>query len=146
MPVSLPSEALSSLRVWCQAHEVQLCYLFGSRARGQGRTDSDYDIAVRFATRPMNEERDRMLGELSETLARALGENEDRMDVHDVDEMPLALQYRVLRDGVLLWESMEGAHNEFYVRVLGEYLDYRYYEEIHLGQMRQRVREGRFGA
>ncbi len=146
MVSSLPKEGHSALRTWCQVSQVELCYLFGSRARGQARADSDYDLAVRFATRPSDDERDRLLAELAEALARRLRVPEDRVDVHDLDEMPLALQFRVLRDGVRLWESPEGTHNEFYVRVLGKYLDYRYYEDLHLGEMRRRVREGRFGA
>ena len=146
MDCGFPSDVHAWLRAWCGAQRVELCYLYGSRARGQGRADSDYDLAVRFAAQPTNDVRDRSLGEFSEALARQLSVPESRVDVHDLDEMPLALQFRVLRDGVRLWESPEGAHNEFYVRVMGEYLDYRYYEGIHLVQMRQRVREGRFGA
>lgn len=146
MTTPIPDEVRTALRDWCTRHPVELCYLYGSRARGQARDDSDWDLAIRFAGGMSAEARETLLGDLQEALARRFHIVEDRFDVHDLDEMPLALQFRVLRDRVLLWESPSGSHTRFYVQVMGEYLDYRYYEEMHLRGMRERIREGRFGA
>lgn len=146
MPSGLPHDVEARVSAWCEARGIELCYLYGSRARGSARPDSDYDLAVRFSAPVSADERDALLADLQESVARVLGLPESRVDVHDLDEMPLALQYRVLRDGVRMRESPPGAHARFHVRVLGEYLDYRCYEEMHLGRMRERVREGRFCA
>lgn len=146
MAAAMSDAMRSAIREWCARSSVELGYLYGSRARAQERAESDWDVAIRFAGVPSAEKRETWLGDLQEALARRFHVLEDRFDVHDLDEMPLALQFRVLHDGVLLWETPVGAHGRFYVRVLGEYLDYRYYEEMHLARMRDRVREGRFGA
>jgi len=39
-----PFEALVA---WCTTRDIALCVLFGSRARGQARPDSDYDLALK---------------------------------------------------------------------------------------------------
>lgn len=59
--------------------------------------------------------------------------------------MPPALRFRVLRDGVRLWEADPHAHADFFVPAVAEYLDHRFYEEVVLHAMRRRIREGRFG-
>jgi predicted nucleotidyltransferase len=38
---------------WCARSGVELCVLFGSRATGRSRADSDYDLAVLAAPAPL---------------------------------------------------------------------------------------------
>ncbi len=44
MKTEPPVEALVA---WCKTRDIALCVLFGSRARGQARPDSDYDLALK---------------------------------------------------------------------------------------------------
>jgi predicted nucleotidyltransferase len=81
--------------------DVVLAYLFGSHARGQAGPLSDIDVAVLLAGQPDDSRcfdmRLEIIGGLIDIL-RA-----DDVDVAILNQTPLALRYRVLRDGVLLF-------------------------------------------
>ena len=73
-------------------------YLFGSRARGRARRDSDIDVAVYVDEARA---RDGVWGyraELTTDLMVALGTND--IDVVLLNHAPILLYHRVLRDGV----------------------------------------------
>ena len=78
--------------------EILEAYLFGSRARGHARRDSDVDVAVYVdETRA----RDGVWGyqaELTADLMVALGTND--VDVVVLNRASIVLYHRVLRDGV----------------------------------------------
>lgn len=40
---------LPRVRQLLRAHDVEACHLFGSAAKGEFRSDSDYDLLVRFS-------------------------------------------------------------------------------------------------
>ncbi|MEX0657953.1 MAG: nucleotidyltransferase domain-containing protein [Egibacteraceae bacterium] len=71
--------------------DVVVAYLFGSRARGTARPGSDADVAVLL-------DEDSDVHQRTLDLMAALGEG---VDVVVLNEAPVALAYRVLRDGVL---------------------------------------------
>lgn len=75
-----------------------LLVLFGSRAKGTARADSDWDVAV-VANHQFS------LGELSaasEEAARILGVNEDTIDIVDMWSASPLLQQFVTKEGKLL--------------------------------------------
>lgn len=75
-----------------------LLILFGSRATGHARADSDWDVAV-VADHRLS------LGELSaasEEAARLLGANEDKIDIADMQSASPFLQQFVAKEGKLL--------------------------------------------
>jgi predicted nucleotidyltransferase len=75
---------------------VAAVYLFGSTARDEARPNSDVDVAVLFATTPpttLNGPRFSLGGELE----RALG---GRVDIVTLNDAPVDLRIRVLREGV----------------------------------------------
>lgn len=78
--------------------EVLDAYVFGSRARGQARSDSDVDVAVYVDEARA---RDGVWGyqaELATALMAALGAAD--VDVVVLNRAPILLYHRVLRDGV----------------------------------------------
>ena len=78
--------------------EILEAYLFGSRARGRARRDSDIDVAVYVDEARA---RDGVWGyraELTTDLMVALGTND--IDVVVLNHAPILLYHRVLRDGV----------------------------------------------
>jgi predicted nucleotidyltransferase len=94
-------------------------YLFGSAARGTARAGSDIDVAVLFDTRPprtLNGPRFVIEGELE----RALGVPVDLVVLNDA---PVDLRTRVLRDGRLLVERDPSARIAFEVRTRNEAFD-----------------------
>ncbi len=75
--------------------EVDTAWLFGSRARGQAREDSDIDLAVLFRGTPT-------LEELLEARAEAELEIGTPVDLVDLDRASPILAMQVLRHGRLL--------------------------------------------
>jgi uncharacterized protein len=94
--------------------DVRLAYLFGSRARGNARPDSDVDIAVAYARglelaglerarQSVIEALTEVLGPLRrsviEALTEALGPLGERADVVDLERAGTAVAFRALREG-----------------------------------------------
>jgi hypothetical protein len=81
-----------------QTPEVAILWLYGSRARGTQRADSDYDLAVAFQTfirdNPLES---RLRPELlAMDWGRALGLPEGRLSVIDVNQVGIALAYQAV--------------------------------------------------
>jgi uncharacterized protein YutE (UPF0331/DUF86 family)/predicted nucleotidyltransferase len=101
-------------------HNVVLAYLFGSRARGFGRPDSDYDIAVvmdRAEVTVMDEI------ELALDIADALKVLADKVDVVALNIADTMLKARVLREGVVLYAEDEGVRRIWERKMYLEVLD-----------------------
>jgi len=94
--------------------------LFGSRARGDYRDDSDWDIAI-VPSRPLNMED---LEEMARRIGEALDIPLDRIDLVDLSKAPNELMYKVLRDGKPLFVRDWSLYRRFvlweYIRVLDE--------------------------
>ena len=97
---------------------IAAAWLYGSLARGDARQDSDVDLAVLFAAH-LQADRRRVLREIERAAATALAARD--VSVVDLENAPLLLRHRVLRDGVLLAEVDPGARSRFAARVLEAY-------------------------
>lgn len=84
-----------------QGHRVRV-YLFGSRAKGQGGTSSDIDVAV------LPLELDALPEGLLSTIRESLEESRVpfMVDLLDLSQTDPAFRARVLREGVL-WSDSE---------------------------------------
>lgn len=99
--------------------EVTAVYLFGSRVRGDARSDSDIDVAVLLSGSGYG----RLVGPLSDLsgrLERLLGRP---VDLVDLRISPPDLVHRVLRDGELLLDRNPDERVAFEVRSRNEYFD-----------------------
>jgi len=103
--------------------DVVLAYLLGSQARGRAHALSDVDIAVLLAGSLDKKQRFdaclKLMAELSRLLRR------DEVDVVILNDVPVALRYRVLRDGVLLSCRDHDRMIDFRLRTVNEYLDFK---------------------
>lgn len=99
--------------------DVRAVYLFGSTARGTASTGSDVDVGVLFDPPPprqLNSPRFAIEGELE----RALGGPVDLVVLNDA---PIDLRMRVLRDQRLLIDRDPSARIAFEVRTRNEAFD-----------------------
>jgi len=115
------------------AEGVRFAYLFGSRAIGRHRPDSDADIAI-MPDRPLD-----LLAEagLADRLAQAL--RVPAVDLVDLRRAPLVLRGRVLTDGRLLYSADEPGRVAFEVRTRGEYFDFLPTQRAHRDNFLRRV-------
>lgn len=117
---------------------VVVAYLFGSRATGRPRADSDVDVAVLL--RDTDRE---ALPQLAADLSRALAPL--RVDLVDLRTSPDVLAYRVLRAGMLLVSRDDGVRRAHWVGVVDRYLDMAPARRLLAEGTRRRLQEGRFG-
>ena len=118
---------------------VVFALLFGSRAGGRPRPDSDWDVAVYLRDDLTAEERFKIRLRLMADLD-VLG----RADIVILNEAPPLLAHRALQ-GQRLVVRDPAALVRFTVRATSLAEDARYWSEIHLQARLRRLQEGRFG-
>lgn len=100
------------------AHHVAVAYLFGSRADGSSRPDSDHDVAVLFDGPPALA----ATALLADDLAGELGTAVDVVDLHGAS---LELRGRVAERGRLLYSADERARVAFEVDARMRWIEFR---------------------
>jgi len=118
---------------------VLFATLFGSRASGSPRADSDWDLAVFF---------DASLDAQSRASKRALLiaalEPEYRVDLVVLNDAPPLVAHRALC-GERLFVRDRSAYVRFFVQTLALAFDESHWNEIHAQARRERLAEGTFG-
>ena len=122
-----------------RTEEVRFALLYGSRAQGRPRADSDWDVGV-FLSGDLSaperfEVRSRLLADLAD-----LGP----VDVLVLNDAPPLLAQRAL-EGFRLVVKDRSAYVRFFTRVLAEAGDERFWRGLHRQARARRLQEGRFG-
>ena len=116
---------------------VRVAYLFGSHARGEANQLSDVDVALLAPDIVPLERLDlrlRAIGRLS-TAARI---PDFDLDVIVLDESPLTLTGRVIRDGIVIYSVDEPLRADYESRTFREFVDFSLLaDEIDLEMLRQ---------
>jgi uncharacterized protein len=105
--------------------DVANALLFGSRARGSERPDSDVDVAVELIAGAPRDAR--ALGGLVARLEAASGRS---IGLVLLDEAPPPLAYRIFRDGRLLVERDHSRLVARKARAILDYLDFKPVEDL----------------
>ena len=95
-----------------QLPNLQMLILFGSRARGEHRPDSDWDFAVLYGERSDRKDISSLL-KIYTLLEQAFEIPDDKIDVVDLKECSPILAHYVARDGQLLYERETGLFEGF---------------------------------
>jgi uncharacterized protein len=119
--------------------EIAFAYLFGSRASGTARPDSDWDVAVYLREDLTPRQRFQLRLRLTADL-EVLG----RADVVVLNDAPPLLAHRAIM-GQLVLRRDETARVRFAVRTVAMSEDERYFREIHHQARLRRLEEGTFG-
>jgi hypothetical protein len=144
MKTNLPPELLpyqaATADLFAAFDDVCLAVLYGSHARGQAGPLSDVDVAVLLerACDPDTyfDRRLDIIGRLMQTL------NTNEVDVIILNQAPLALQYRVVRDGMVLYARHHDHLIEFISQTVSRYLDFKPVIERHERAILARARQG----
>jgi len=92
---------------------VNSVILFGSQVNGKAREDSDVDIAV-ITNSKINSNKE----------AKILGFSNERFDISLFDRLPLIVQFRVFRDGKIIFCRDKKYLHEIRYEVFRRYLDF----------------------
>lgn len=98
------------LRAWCQARDIDLMILFGSRATGKMHTGSDTDIALFSRTKHLRDIHVRLYGEMEDLMREEID-----VVILDRDADPVLLR-EVYQKGQCLYESRPGLFLEQKIR------------------------------
>jgi uncharacterized protein len=100
-----------------KAFGLNLIIMYGSRARGQARSTSDTDIAVRSSqVIPMEQQF---------VIAQALDKVYPEVEVCDVRQASPLLLAAIAQDAKLLFEAKPSSFEEFKIFAYNQYLDYK---------------------
>jgi predicted nucleotidyltransferase len=121
---------------------ISALVVFGSRARGAPRPDSDLDVGVLPSTADPRERRRLQAG-----LASALADlaPDGRVDVIFMDEAPDLLRQRILETGRMLVCRDPVAWQDFRVRTMREYGDREWVRRLMRSAQRRRLEQGETG-
>ena len=122
---------------------ISAAYLFGSRASGTAGPLSDTDLAVLVEPTIGIDERFRLRLELIAQATRLL--RTDRVDLIVLNDAPVLLRHRVIRDGELLVERERTAGVRFETATILEYLDTKPLRAELARGVQRRLTEGTFG-
>lgn len=120
--------------------EVIFAYLFGSVARGQAGPLSDVDVAVLardgLDSPTLFELRIRLIDDLIHLLGT------EAVDVVIMNQAPLALNYRVFRDGVQLFCRDRQRRVLYQADIVSRYLDFKPFLDRYERAILDRARRG----
>jgi uncharacterized protein YutE (UPF0331/DUF86 family)/predicted nucleotidyltransferase len=136
--LSLEQRLQALAGAWSHDRRLAAVYLFGSRARGDARADSDVDLAVILDEHHPGDLTVRL--ELAADAARRLAT--DAVDVVVLEEAPPVRAHRVLRDGKLLVDSRPSRRVQVVEECLRRYLDTAPLRSTLDRALAARVREG----
>lgn len=114
----VPVELLSWQEFFQSRVEVAAVYLFGSFGTEFEHPQSDIDLGIVF-THPVT-----LAEELELDAALSLHVSHDRIDLVNLNRAPIALQFRALSDGMLVYEGDYCKHSDFIELVIKTYPDY----------------------
>ena len=115
-------------------------YLFGSQARGASGPLSDVDVAV-LASESLAGKGARFDLRLRLTNALISMLQVNQVDVVVLNDAPLLLQHRVLRDGLVLFCRDELARVRYETQAILKYLDFQHIEHMHNEALMRRIEE-----
>lgn len=109
-----PMDPLPRLHEELARYGLEAVVLYGSRAVGKARTDSDLDVAVLCTVSPAGDD----LYFIAQSLAARIGVDVDLIDLRAASTV---LAKEILVNGVVLFESRPGVVTAFKGRVFSDY-------------------------
>jgi len=108
--------------------EVEVLWLYGSRARGNANEKSDYDLAVAFKTYIKSPVERRLRPELLSLKWNK--QLEITLSIIDINQVPLPLAYTVIQDNTTLYSQNEYRRMTEEQKIMSKWeLDYVYHRK-----------------
>lgn len=133
---NVSSDRLQALKDFFAAYpEVAAVYLFGSCGTEYEHPGSDLDLGVIFRGKTKLQHELQIEADLSSLL------KSDRIDFVNLNCAPVALQFRVLSEGLLVYEGDYILNSNFIEHVLREYRNYSFHYARFAEESRKALRE-----
>jgi predicted nucleotidyltransferase len=120
---------------------IDVVYLYGSVAQGKADKLSDFDFGILFSQGLSTKKRFNLRLELFGKIGKHLGVNEENIDVIDLQEAPLLLQFNVI-SGKIIYCKNEAGRVVFETYVMGRYHDEHYYYDRDLLEVLEKIKRG----
>jgi predicted nucleotidyltransferase len=125
---------------------VQVAYLFGSRARGTSRPDSDLDLAIALPREMPDAERGRVKLQVIDGLTARLGSLGERADIVDLDRAGSSVAFAAIAQGRCVYTRDRAERVRLEVRIARRYDDERPYRELTAAAARRAAERMRVGS
>jgi len=125
------------------AHGVLAVYLFGSRAKGDARAHSDYDLAVLFTDFCPAQHNITLRLSMAEELSLRLGQ---RVDLVFLQSASIVMRFEIVATGRVVTCANDDARTDFEDRTYRDYLDFRPFLDRYFKDEAEAVRNGYFFA
>ncbi len=119
-------------------YDLQLIFLFGSKATGRDTNVSDIDIAVLVNNREAYNLKNLIL-DLIFDFSKVFCS--DKIDLVILNKASLAVQYNVISDGKILYELNPEIRYNYEVNLISLYLDFKRYEDEYYEAMHKQILE-----
>lgn len=119
--------------------ELKLVILFGSRARGEDKDDSDLDLAFLLNSgffEQINGIDFRI--NIANCFSELTGIESDIVFLNSAKPL---LKFQVLKYGELIYVNDDFDYASYFSKSLKEYFDFNYYKKYHYQKMRERLSE-----
>jgi predicted nucleotidyltransferase len=116
------------------SHTIDLIVLFGSRARGQARENSDTDVALSVPTASERQRFDLRL----DLLGRLSGPN-SKFDIVMIEDVSWSMKHHIAKDGVPLYERKANLWENFVESVIIHHPDWRLFERRFMAEYLKEV-------
>ena len=120
-----PPALASAIRNAARSYPITLTYLFGSHARGTADEDSDVDLGILADAGMTKGDRHDLRLRLMRAFAEALDVPCEKMDVVMLQDVPVLLQYNVIRNGEIIAARDRSAQRGYEIEVERRYDDER---------------------
>lgn len=97
------------------ARGIKIAILFGSQANGRARKDSDVDICI--------------IGDNEEAEMKALEYASEEIDISAFSRLPLYVQYRVFKNGRMIFNKDDKLLTKAKFWTITRYLDEKYWRD-----------------
>ncbi len=126
-----------------KSYEILAVYLFGSRADGTAREDSDYDFGVLFDSSSKQGKRLAIIMEIEEKAVKIL---DKPVDIIPLDKVSIEKKFLIISKGILIFSKDEHKRTDFEELAIRDYLDFKPFLETYRQEVREAIEEGDYFA
>ena len=114
-------------------YNINFAYLSGSWVKGHQHSESDIDIFISFPL--FEKDREEFLEKFLDLSTEVeLACKIEGIEISVLEKVPLHVQFKAIKEGLLIFESSEGIHVNYLENLMKYYYDHKIWFEKYLSQ------------